>query len=167
MNIEITFEQSVETDSHKESIENIIRKVLTEAAEVYGLEEDAEMSVLLCDNAYIHGLNKEYRGIDSPTDVLSFALNEEEYIETETPSDSLPDQNLLGDLIISLERMREQAEEYGHGEDRELAYLTVHGCLHILGYDHMEDEDKKEMRAEEEYILHQLGYLREGQNYNE
>ena len=63
--------------------------------------------------------------------------------------------------------MREQTESYGHGEERELAYLTVHGCLHILGYDHMTDEDKAEMREEEEFILKELGYLREGQAYHE
>ncbi len=75
--------------------------------------------------------------------------------------------HLLGDMIISLERTHEQAIEYGHSFERELAYLTTHSCLHILGYDHMNDEDKKEMRTEEEFILGNLGYVREDAPYNE
>ena len=119
------------------------------------------MSVLLCNNEVIHQLNKEYRGIDRPTDVLSFALNEGDEIDVEVET------HLIGDLIISLERTAEQAEEYGHPFERELAYLTVHGCLHILGYDHMTDEDKAEMRREEEFVLGNLGYVREDAPYNE
>ena len=120
------------------------------------------MSILLCDNAKIHKLNKEYRGIDRPTDVLSFALNEGDDYEG-----SEEEHHLLGDMIISLERTREQAIEYGHSFERELAYLTTHSCLHILGYDHMNEEDKKEMRTEEEFILGNLGYVREDAPYNE
>lgn len=144
-----------------EANEAVIRKVCDEVAVTYGLTPEEELSVVLCDNAHIHKLNKEYRSIDRPTDVLSFALNEgdDEFGEEES--------RLLGDLIISLERTAEQAEEYGHPFERELAYLTVHGCLHILGYDHMTDEDKKEMRTEEEFILGKLGYVREDAPYNE
>ena len=143
------------------NIEAVIRKVCDEVSRVYGLEED-EMSILLCDNAKIHELNKEYRGIDRPTDVLSFALNERDYNCSQEE-----ELHLLGDMIISLERTREQAIEYGHSFERELAYLTTHSCLHILGYDHMNDEDKKEMRTEEEFILGNLGYVREDAPYNE
>ena len=144
-----------------EANEAVIRKVCDEVAVTYGLTPEEELSVVLCDNAHIHKLNKEYRSIDRPTDVLSFALNEgdDEFGEEES--------HLLGDLIISLERTAEQAEEYGHPFERELAYLTVHGCLHILGYDHMTDEDTKEMRTEEEFILGKLGYVREDAPYNE
>ena len=144
-----------------EANEAVIRKVCDEVAVTYSLTPEEELSVVLCDNAHIHKLNKEYRSIDRPTDVLSFALNEgdDEFGEEES--------HLLGDLIISLERTAEQAEEYGHPFERELAYLTVHGCLHILGYDHMTDEDKKEMRTEEEFILGKLGYVREDAPYNE
>ena len=144
-----------------EANEAVIRKVCDEVAVTYGLTPEEELSVVLCDNAHIHKLNKEYRSIDRPTDVLSFALNEgdDKFGEEES--------HLLGDLIISLERTAEQAEEYGHPFERELAYLTVHGCLHILGYDHMTDEDKKEMRTEEEFILGKLGYVREDAPYNE
>ena len=122
------------------------------------MDEDAELSVVLCDNTYIHELNKTYRNIDRPTDVLSFALNEGE----EEGYDG-PDTKLLGDIVISLDKTREQADEYGHSFERELAYLTVHGMLHILGYDHMTDEDKTEMRKEEEFVLHRLGFVREGE----
>lgn len=151
-----------EDDSlRSEQNEAVIRRVCDEVGRVYGPEEPWEMSVLLCDNKRIHELNREYRHIDRPTDVLSFALNEGDEVNGEAES------QLLGDLVISLERTAEQAKEYGHPFERELAYLTVHGCLHILGYDHMTEEDKKEMRTEEEFILENLGYVREDAPYNE
>lgn len=151
-----------EDDSlRNEENEAVIRRVCDEVGRVYGPEEPWEMSVLLCDNKRIHELNREYRHIDRPTDVLSFALNEGDEVNGEAES------QLLGDLVISLERTAEQAKEYGHPFERELAYLTVHGCLHILGYDHMTEEDKKEMRIEEEFILGNLGYVREDAPYNE
>lgn len=153
--------EPVEGDKTAALNEEIIQKVCGEVSEVYGLSDEEELSVLLCNNEVIHQLNKEYRGIDRPTDVLSFALNEGDEIDMEVET------YLIGDLIISLERTAEQAEEYGHPFERELAYLTVHGCLHILGYDHMTDEDKAEMRREEEFVLGNLGYVREDAPYNE
>lgn len=155
MKVRITYENKV---TEKNEYENIIESVCKEGAHIYGLDEDAELSVVLCDNTYIHELNKTYRNIDRPTDVLSFALNEGE----EEGYDG-PDTKLLGDIVISLNKTREQADEYGHSFERELAYLTVHGMLHILGYDHMTDEDKTEMRKEEEFVLHRLGFVREGE----
>ena len=155
MKVRITYENKA---TEKKEYENIIASVCKEGAYIYGLDEDAELSVVLCDNAYIHELNKTYRNIDRPTDVLSFALNEGE----EEGYDG-PDTKLLGDIVISLDKTREQADEYGHSFERELAYLTVHGMLHILGYDHMTDEDKTEMRKEEEFVLHRLGFVREGE----
>ena len=155
MKVRITYENKV---TEKNEYENIIESVCKEGAHIYGLDEDAELSVVLCDNTYIHELNKTYRNIDRPTDVLSFALNEGE----EEGYDG-PDTILLGDIVISLDKTREQADEYGHSFERELAYLTVHGMLHILGYDHMTDEDKTEMRKEEEFVLHRLGFVREGE----
>lgn len=153
--------EPVEGDKTAALNEEIIQKVCGEVSEVYGLSDEEELSVLLCNNEVIHQLNKEYRGIDRPTDVLSFALNEGDEIDMEVET------HLIGDLIISLEQTAEQAEEYGHPFERELAYLTVHGCLHILGYDHMTDEDKAEMRREEEFVLGNLGYVREDAPYNE
>lgn len=161
MEIVITVNDSVANYEHLDKYQTIINTVLSQVAKTYDLGEDDEMSIVLCDNEYIHELNREYRNIDRPTDVLSFALNDGE----EDPNGI--DHVLWGDIIISLDRTKEQADEYGHGMERELAYLTVHGALHLLGYDHMEPEDKKEMRTEEEYVLSQLGYIREGQNYNE
>ena len=158
MHIQISYDDGIAQDA---KIEEVIQKVCDEVSRVYGLEDD-ELSILLCDNKKIHELNNEYRGIDRPTDVLSFALNEGDDYEG-----SEEEHHLLGDMILSLERAHEQAIEYGHSFERELAYLTTHSCLHILGYDHMTDEDKKEMRTEEEFVLSNLGYVREDQPYNE
>jgi probable rRNA maturation factor len=114
--------------------------------------QDAEVSVVLVDDAYIRELNRQYRGKDTPTDVLSFAMREsvpeEEAIEGEPEAEQL-----LGDIVISVERAREQAEEYGHSFERELGYLAVHGMLHLLGYDHEKEDDRKIMRQKEEEIL--------------
>jgi probable rRNA maturation factor len=118
--------------------------------------ENSEVSVTLTNNAYIHTLNKEYRGIDRPTDVLSFALNESD----EPKMIDGPEINILGDLIISVERAEEQAEDYGHSFKRELCFLAVHGFLHLLGYDHMDSEEEKIMFGKQEEILNGFGITR-------
>ena len=123
---------------------------------LYGVE-NGEVSITLTDNDYIHKLNKQYRGIDRPTDVLSFALNESEEPEIEGGMTV----NVLGDLIISVERAEEQAADFGHSVRREMAFLTVHGMLHLLGYDHMEDEEREEMEAEQRFVMEKLGISRE------
>ena len=137
-------------------IEENVRRAAEKVGELYGVE-NGEVSVTLTDNAYIHTLNKQYRGIDRPTDVLSFALNESE----EPDVADGPDVNVLGDLIISVERAKEQAADYGHSVKREIAFLTVHGMLHLLGYDHMEEADRVEMEAEQRYVMEKLGIPRE------
>ena len=104
---------------------------------------DVELSILLCDDAFIHPLNRDYRGKDKPTDVLSFAMREE----------GDPNDPVLGDVIISIERAQEQALERGHPIGVELALLLVHGILHLLGYDHEEDEEAIVMEAKEKEIL--------------
>ena len=139
----------------QETIDNVTTAAET-VGRLYGVE-NGEVSVTLTDNEYIHKLNKEYRGIDRPTDVLSFALNESEEPEV----DDGPDINVLGDLVISVERAREQAADYGHSVRREVAFLTVHGMLHLLGYDHIEDEDREEMEAEQRTVMNALGISRE------
>ena len=144
---ELTFPQEI--------IDNITTAAET-VGRLYGVE-NGEVSVTLTDNAYIHKLNKEYRGIDRPTDVLSFALNESEEPEV----DDGPDINVLGDLVISVERAREQAADYGHSVRREVACLTVHGMLHLLGYDHMEEADRLEMEKEQRFVMEKLGIPRE------
>lgn len=139
------------------AMEQIVKAVLKKTSELYELPEQAEVSVVLTDDAYIRQLNNEYRGKDQATDVLSFALNEGE----EPAIIDGSEEDLLGDIIISLETAMRQAEEFGHSVERELAYLTVHGMMHLLGYDHMTDEDKAEMRAEEEYVLSNLNITRD------
>ena len=136
----------------------LIRRSCNAVLDFEKFDGPAEISVTFVDNNHSHELNKQYRNIDRPTDVLSFALN-----EGEDDGYDGPDTALLGDIIISLEKVQEQADEYGHSFERELAYLTIHGMLHILGYDHMEPDDKAEMRKEEEFILQRLGYVREGE----
>ena len=118
------------------------------------LTEDVEVDLLFVDNEAIREMNLEYRDKDSATDVLSFPMYE--------PDEEIDDEEevLLGDIVISLERAQEQCEEYGHSLEREVMYLLVHGLLHLAGYDHMEEEDKKVMRAQEEKLLAQIGAIR-------
>lgn len=144
-------------------MEQMLMQVLNKAAEVYGLKPQTEVSVVLADDNYIHQLNRQYRNKDMPTDVLSFAMNDQCAGEQEPAIADTPDdiEILLGDIVISLETMARQAEEFGHSLERELAYLTVHGMLHLLGYDHEVEEEKTEMRQEEEYVLSLLGIARE------
>jgi len=109
---------------------------------------DAELSIVLCDDATIHPLNRDYRGKDKPTDVLSFAQREGDFAFLED--------NLLGDVIISMETTRRQADERGHSVETELRVLLVHGILHLLGYDHIEDDEAEIMEAKEREILRRL-----------
>jgi probable rRNA maturation factor len=138
-------------------MEQTVTAVLNKAAEAYQIETHVEVSVVLADDDYIHELNRQYRGKDCPTDVLSFALNEGEEPEIIDG----PEESLLGDIIISLETATRQAGKFGHSLERELAFLTVHGMLHLLGYDHEKAQEQCEMRQEEEYILSLLGISRE------
>ena len=110
---------------------------------------DSLLNVIFIDDEEMHSLNKTYRGIDRTTDVLSFAFNDNKRIDTEI--------NVLGDIYISIPKMKEQAKEYGHSEKRELSFLTVHGILHLLGYDHMEKPDEEVMFNLQKEILDNLG----------
>ena len=115
----------------------------------------AEVSVTFTDNEGIHALNREYRNVDRPTDVLSFPLSDGEDYDTDG------DAVLLGDIVISLERAQTQAEEYGHSFEREVAFLTVHSRLHLLGYDHeTSPEDERDMFARQDEILISAGMTR-------
>lgn len=137
-----------------ESIENI-ENMIKSAAEyaLSYLNTTGEISVTVVSNDEIHELNLLHRGIDRPTDVLSFPANEGEEIL------ALPD-GFLGDIIISAQKACEQACEYGHSVLREIAFLTLHGTLHLLGYDHMNEEDEKEMFALQRAILDDMGVKR-------
>ena len=132
-----------------------VRRAIETVGRLYGAE-DAEVSVTLTDDAHIHELNRIYRAVDRPTDVLSFAL-----IESEEPEIvGAQGHDVLGDLVISLERVAAQAEEYGHSPLRELSFLTVHGMLHLLGYDHMEEAERQEMEEEQRHVMEELGIAR-------
>ncbi len=115
--------------------------------------ENVLFNVIIVDNEYIHKLNKEYRGVDRPTDVISFAL-EDSHDEVEN------DIRILGDIYISIDKVYEQAKEYGHSNLREICFLMIHGFLHLLGYDHMRIEDEKIMFAKQEEILNGFGITR-------
>ena len=157
-----------------EKLSDTVKEAVEKVGQLYALD-NAEVSITLTDNEHIHEINREYRKVDRPTDVISFALNEgdEPNIEGEIPV------NMLGDIIISVEKAIEQAGDYGHsviisvekaieqagdyGHSvcREIAFLTVHGMLHLLGYDHIEEADRVEMRKEEDFVMEQLGISRD------
>lgn len=146
-----------------DGIEELITHCAATAGKLYGVEK-GEVSITLTNNEYIHKLNKEYRDIDNPTDVLSFAFGDSEADEPEIiPDEDVEntDYEMLGDIIISVEKAEEQAEEFGHSLKRELSFLTVHGMLHLLGYDHMEEEERKEMEEEQRYVMGKLGISRD------
>ena len=115
--------------------------------------ENVEFNVIFVDSETIHEINKTYRNVDRVTDVISFALEDNKTIEL--------DHRLLGDIYICVERAEEQAKEYGHSFLRELSFLTIHGLLHLLGYDHMEPEEEKVMFEKQEAILNEFGIKRE------
>lgn len=127
------------------------------------LPENTEMSVTLMDNEHIHEINKKYRGVDKPTDVISFAIEEDDPDEVPIilPEDEEFDiPKNIGDIMVSMDKVKEQAEYLGHSEDRELGFLVVHGFLHLNGYDHMKEEDEKEMFGLQREILDSYGLTR-------
>lgn len=144
----------------------LIRKAIRTALAREGVCVPCEVDVLLTDDAGIHRINLEMRQVDRPTDVLSFP--EFDFVPGEPPTEE--DEELfevatgllpLGDMVISVERVREQAKEYGHSAKRELSYLVVHSVLHLLGYDHLDEGEKKaQMRAHEDAIMAELGISR-------
>lgn len=157
MGIEITIVNEQEVINIDQSMLDKLTSVLHEAAKHEEVEE-GEVSVTIVTNEEIHQLNKEYRNIDRPTDVLSFAMLET--IEDEDPVDNPEAPLMLGDIIISAEKMVEQAQDYGHSEERELCFLAVHGFLHLIGYDHETEEDEKKMFETQEQILQNVGVTR-------
>ncbi len=134
----------------------LIKTVLKTGLKFMEFEDNCEISIMLTDNEEIHSLNKLHRGIDRPTDVLSFPMfdyDEDGNIDMEECDFGENGEILLGDIVISLERAKEQAEEYGHSFEREVGFLTAHSLLHLLGYDHMEPDEEKEMFSLQEEIL--------------
>ena len=161
MNHEILIETEVDG---AEPYAGLLRRVIPAALEAEGVSFPCEVDVLFTDDEGIHAINLEQRGVDRPTDVLSFPMFDLSPGEKPGEEHEDPDTGLvpLGDMCISLERAQAQAEEYGHSVQRELSYLAVHSVLHLLGYDHMDEGPmKKQMRQREEDILGTLGIVRE------
>ena len=139
--------------AENENYEKTIEKVLKECFKVENLEKyNYYVSIILTNNKNIKEINNKYRNIDKETDVLSFPMFEKNEILIK--NDDI--EEVLGDIMISIEKVQAQAEEYGHSFERELSYMVVHGFYHIIGYDHMVEEDKKVMREKEENILNRL-----------
>lgn len=138
-----------------EAVEAVVRSVLEEIALEFEVFPSAEVSVIFTDNEGIRALNREYRGKDCPTDVLSFAQDEGEEIANASGL------HLLGDIVISLEKAVEQSGDYGHSLEREAGFLSAHGMLHLLGFDHNTAEGEKEMRELTEKVLLKLDLVRE------
>ena len=149
----------LEIDENTEYIE-LIEKVLGQAFDSEGINNlNLYINVILTNPENIRKANKEYRNIDKETDVLSFPMFEKEEIGQMLKKGNST-QDILGDIIISIQRVEQQAKEYGHSFERELAYMLIHGFYHLMGYDHMTEEEKDEMRKKEESILSKLNITR-------
>ena len=154
MNIDFVFDNEVE--NFENNYEQDFTAIIEQALKTLGIEDDVEVSCVLVDDERIHEINREYRHIDRSTDVISFAMedNDQFYVE------GMP--RTLGDIFISVDHAKKQAEEYGHSLRREMCFLFTHGILHLLGYDHMTDEQEKEMLGLQDEILGALSIEREG-----
>ncbi|AIQ54232.1 rRNA maturation RNase YbeY [Paenibacillus sp. FSL R7-0331] len=164
MSLAINWNNEQEEYEITDALIALLDSILQKAGEAEGVEK-GEVDLTFVDNERIHELNREYRGIDRPTDVLSFAMNEAGEDEPEIIYAFDDDEygevpNSLGDIIISVTRAKEQAEEYGHSLERELGFLFVHGFLHLLGYDHQDAESEAEMMSKQEHVLAQVGLTR-------
>ncbi len=156
MKLKIYFENNQEKHSIHYKLKMLIRHTILETLDYEGMENDAEVSVTFVDDEGIRELNKKFRNLDKPTDVLSFPLLDYEGESEEPFFDELC--HNLGDIVISLERAMAQANEFGHSFEREVAFLTAHSMLHLLGYDHeLSNEDDADMRARQNDIMERLG----------
>jgi len=146
----------------QEDWEAIVKKVLDKCFEEEGLlDSKLIMTITFTTPEEIRKINKKYRKIDKATDVLSFPMFERKELEEKIAKQDFEHEDVLGDIIISIEKVKEQAIEYGHSFERELSYMLVHGFYHLMGYDHIKEEDKKEMRPKEEKILNELKITRD------
>ena len=164
--MKITSEITLKGVDKKDSHEDLIDRVVEKCFEIENLDSDkVYVAITLTTPENIREINKEFRNIDKETDVLSFPIFEKKDIDMLRKNDEVVDkimpQDVVGDIIISVKKVEEQAEEYGHSIERELAYMIVHGFYHLMGYDHMNDEDKKAMREKEEKVLKSLDIVRE------
>ena len=154
MDIDFVFDNEV--DNFETNYEQDFIAIIEQALKTLGIEDDVEVSCVLVDDERIHEINREYRHIDRSTDVISFAMedNDQFYVE------GMP--RTSGAIFISVDHAKKQAEEYGHSLRREMCFLFTHGILHLLGYDHMTDEQEKEMFGLQDEILGALSIEREG-----
>lgn len=157
--MELTIEKSIKTDEFDEIIEKAIRTALSEEK----IEEECEISVTLCSNEEIAALNEEYMKREGPTDVLSFPMLSFDEDRKIIPESMVYDGELLvlGDIVISVEKAESQAAQFGHSLMREVGFLTVHSMLHLLGYDHMKEDEREIMQGKEKIILNEMNLPRE------
>ena len=145
----------------KEEYKNVIEKVLSQCFKEEKLEDSKLcVTVTLTTPKTIQEINKQYRNIDRATDVLSFPMFEKDELDSKIQENDFENEDILGDIVVSVEKVNEQAIEYGHSFERELSYMIVHGFYHLMGYDHIEEDDKKIMREKEENILRKLDITR-------
>ena len=156
MNMKIVYENAQDVMELTYKLKMLVRRAIEATLDYEQYANPAEISVTFTDNEEIHKLNKQFRGVDRPTDVLSFPLFDYEGESEEPPVDELI--GMLGDIVLSLEQAELQAKEYGHSFEREVAFLTVHSMLHLLGYDHETgEEDELDMRRRQHAIMDLLG----------
>ena len=142
--------------------EEIIKKVVEQCFKEEKIENSKlYISITLTNPEHIHEINKQYRNVDRATDVLSFPMFEKEELDEKIKNNDFEHEDVLGDIVISIEKVEEQSKEYGHSFEREFAYMLVHGFYHLMGYDHIKDEDKVIMRKKEEIVLNKLGITRD------
>lgn len=160
--IQFIIENEQEKLEFTDELENIIERAASATLDVLECDVDCEVSVLITDNDGIREINKEYRQKDVPTDVLSFPILEfdDDGVMIEESGDYDGDLLLLGDIVISLEKAAEQAEEYGHSLLREIGFLTAHSMLHLCGFDHMEEPYASMMRDKEKLVMEKVGLKR-------
>ena len=145
----------------KKEYEEVIKKVLARCFQEENIENSKLcITITLTTPEHICKINQEYRNINKATDVLSFPMFEKDELEEKIAKQDIMHEDMLGDIVISIEKVEEQAKEYGHSFERELSYMVVHGFYHLMGYDHIEEEDKKKMRPKEEKILNELKIVR-------
>ena len=142
--------------------EKIIKRVIEQCFKEEKIENSKlYISITLTNPEHIHEINKQYRNVDRATDVLSFPMFEKNEIDEKIKNNDFEHEDVLGDIVISIEKVEEQAKEYGHSFEREFAYMLVHGFYHLMGYDHIEEDDKVIMRKKEEDVLNKLGITRD------
>lgn len=155
---EIIYQDIEENKEYEETIKKVVEKCFEEE----GISASKLcLTITLTTPENIKKINKEYRNIDKETDVLSFPMFEKQELDEIIANKKFEYEDVLGDIVISIARVEEQAKEYGHSFERELSYMVVHGFYHVMGYDHIKEEDKQKMRPKEEKILNELKITRE------